>query len=145
MSWGNRILLVIIVFVVLMGYLVYNSVNTPYELVSEEYYKDELNYQQLIDGSKKAQELSAPASLTNQGTGLVLQLPAEMKGKPIKGNLHFYCPTDQTKDVQFPLAVDTAARQTVSMEKIPPGNYTVKIGWEANGIFYYSEQNWSKP
>lgn len=145
MSWGNRILLVIIVFVVLMGYLVYNSVNTRYELVSTEYYKDELNFQQLIDGSKKAQELSSPASLTNSSELVTLQLPTEMKGQALKGNLHFYCPTDQTKDVHITLAADTSAKQVIGLDKILPGNYQVKISWEANGIFYYSEQNWTRP
>lgn len=145
MSWGNRILLVIIVFVVLMGYLVYNSVNTRYELVSNEYYKDELNFQQVIDGSKKAQELSSPASLTNSTDLVTLQLPAEMKGLNVKGDLHFYCPTDQTKDVRFPLSIDTSAKQVIGLDKILPGNYQVKISWEANGIFYYAEQNWTRP
>lgn len=145
MSWGNRILLVIIVFVVLMGYLVYNSVNTRYELVSNEYYKDELNFQQVIDGSKKAQELSSPASLTNSTDLVTLQLPAEMKGLNVKGDLHFYCPTDQTKDVRFPLSIDTSAKQVIGLDKILPGNYQVKISWEANGTFYYAEQNWTRP
>lgn len=145
MSWGNRILLVIIVFVVLMGTLVYNSVNTRYELVSNEYYKDELNFQQVIDGSKKAQELSSPATLTNSTELVTLQLPTEMKGLVVKGNMHFYCPTDQTKDVRIDIATDTSAKQVIGLDKILPGNYEVKISWEANGTFYYSEQNWTRP
>ena len=40
MNWGNKLMLVFIVFALLIGTLVYKSINTKYDLVSKDYYKD---------------------------------------------------------------------------------------------------------
>jgi len=52
MNWGNKLVLVFIVFGAFIGYLVYQAVNTKYDLVSKDYYKDELRYQEKIDRQK---------------------------------------------------------------------------------------------
>ena len=58
MNWGNKLILVFIVFAVMMSVLVYKSVNTKYDLVSKDYYKDELRYQDKIDGMHNAAKVS---------------------------------------------------------------------------------------
>lgn len=63
MNWGNKLLVTFIVFGAGMGVLVYKSMNTTYELVEKDYYKKELRYQEVIDGSNRANALSAAASL----------------------------------------------------------------------------------
>ncbi|MFZ8343681.1 FixH family protein, partial [Staphylococcus aureus] len=54
MNWGYKLLLAFISFALIIGILVYKSINTKYDLVSTEYYKDELRYQDKIDGSGNA-------------------------------------------------------------------------------------------
>ena len=65
MNWGNKLLLTFLVFGGLMAYLVYRSLNTNFELVEKDYYKNELKYQQVIDGSKRISDLN-PSSLLKQ-------------------------------------------------------------------------------
>jgi hypothetical protein len=140
-SWGNRILVAILLFIGGMGYLVYRSVNTNYDLVSQEYYKDELEYQKVIDASERAGQLSQKASVSVNDSGILIQLPEEMKGKILKGSVYFYCPTDVKKDRKTALAVNEEARQSIGLDQVPPGNYTVKIQWESGNQSYYSEQS----
>ena len=41
MNWGNKLLVAFIVFGLGMGYLAYRSMNTNFELVENDYYKQD--------------------------------------------------------------------------------------------------------
>ncbi len=140
MNWGNKLLLVFIVFGGLISYMVYRCVQTPVDLVNREYYKDELVYQDIINGAGKANALSTKVSLLQVDKQITLQLPVEMKSGPVKGSVLFYCPSDGTKDRRMVLHPDANARQLISTESIIHGHYTVKITWECQGVHYYTEE-----
>lgn len=140
MNWGNKLLVTFIVFGTGMGILVYKSMNTTYELVEKDYYKKELRYQEVIDGSNRANALSAVASLRQTDRGIILQFPQEMKNQAITGSVLFYCAYNQKQDKRFDLEVNPDGFQVFNSTQIVPGNYTVKIGWNSNGKDYYTEK-----
>ena len=139
MNWGNKLLITFVVFGTGMSYLVYRSMNVNYELVEKDYYKNELRYQQVIDGTKRVNALTTPVTIQQNGQDIVLQLPAEMKNKSITGNIWFYCAYDETKDRKFQLQPDTEASQSFGKATFRPGSYTVKISWTEDGQAFYSE------
>ncbi len=140
MSWGNRLLLVFIAFAALMTYMVYRCVQTPVELVSSEYYKDELAYQNVINDSKKANALSKNIHISRENNSVVLVFPPEMENLPMIGNIHFYCASDEKKDRKFALNVANGGRWEIRDKSFVPGHYLVKIQWHTNDTNYYSEQ-----
>jgi len=113
---------------------------TPVDLVSHDYYRDELAYQQVIDATKKANALSRKPILQQQAQTITLRLPAEMKNTPVKGSVFFYCPSDKTKDRSLPLTPDNDAFQAIDAHYLLPGHYTVKIRWGSRGQYYFNEQ-----
>lgn len=141
MSWGNKLLIVFIVFVAGMGFLVYRSTSVNFELVEKDYYKQELRYQQKIDGIREVQNLTSGISLTQNETGIVLQLPQEMKEKSISGEIWFYCAYDEKKDEKFRLQTNREAMQLFVLDQVEPGSYTVKISWKDEGKNYYAEKS----
>jgi hypothetical protein len=140
MNWGNKLLVTFIVFGAGMSYLVYRSVTTNFELVDKDYYKNELRYQEVIDGTNRANALSVAVKLEQSGERIVLQLPAEMKDQIISGTLHFYCAYDGKKDKKFIVSTNAEGMQVLDAGQITAGNYTVKINWKANGNDYYTEK-----
>lgn len=140
MNWGNRLLLAFIVFGAGMFYLVYRSVSTRFELVEKDYYKQELRYQQVIDGKQEAGKLATGVSIRQSENGIHLQLPEEMKEKTITGEVWFYCAYDEKKDKKFKLQTDRNAAQSFPAEQVQPGNYTVKIRWADEQTNYYTEK-----
>jgi hypothetical protein len=128
-----------------MSYLVYRSVTTNFELVDKDYYKNELRYQDVIDGVKRANALNDVVKLTPTVKGLELQLPAEMRDQKIAGTVHFYCAYDALKDRKFELNTDATGLQVLNAKLIASGNYTVKINWNAGGEEYYTEKSISLP
>ena len=141
MNWGNKLLLTFIVFGAGMTYLVYRSVSTNYELVEKDYYNQELRYQQVIDGSRLANQLSAPVRIEQTTEGIMLELPEEMKNKTISVKIWFYCAYDQNKDKKFSLQTNPEGKQVFQSAAIAPGNYTVKINWSNEGKNYFSEKS----
>jgi FixH len=143
MNWGNKLLVTFIVFGTGMSYLVYRSMNVNYELVEKDYYKNELRYQQVIDGTKRANALATPVTFQQSGQNIELQLPAEMKSKAITGDIWFYCAYDETRDRKFSLQIDSEANQSFSKAQFRSGTYTVKISWKEGENQYYSENKLS--
>lgn len=138
MSWGYKLMVTFIVFAGMMSYMVYRCFGTNFELVEKEYYKSELKYQDVIDGTANAGKLNTAPVLKQAGNDIVLQLPAEMKNSSLSGAVLFYCPYDSKNDRTFSLAVDRDATQ--SFAAVLPGNYIVKIAWNVNGKKYYAER-----
>ena len=140
MNWGNKLLVTFIVFATGMGYLVYRSTHVNYELVEKDYYKTELQYQQVIDATKLVNQLTRPVQLTQTTEGIVLQLPEELNNQAVSGHIWFYCSYDETKDKKFNLAINPGGKQLFSSSALHPGIYIAKISWSSNGKKYYSEK-----
>jgi hypothetical protein len=140
MNWGNRLLLVFVAFAGLISYMVYRCVLMPVNLVTSEYYKDELSYQDVIDATKNANALSTNTSIVQVASNVAIQLPDEMKQHPVKGTILFYCPSDISNDRHIELSVDTQAKQLIDIRKFAKGNYMVKIEWSENNKHYYAEK-----
>jgi hypothetical protein len=139
LNWGHKLMLGFLVFAGMMFYLVYQSMHTRYDLVSKEYYKDELKYQQVIDGTNRANGLSSQVTVAQTGNDIIIRLPNEMKNTVVTGNMLFYCADNAQKDKTMALRVNADAIQTIHCNQFIPGNYTVKISWESNRRQYYSE------
>ena len=139
LNWGHKLMLGFFLFAGMIAYLVYQSMHTRYDLVSKEYYKDELQYQQIIDGTNQANRLSSRPAVSQTDNTIVIRLPHEMKQATVTGNIWFYCADNAQKDKKLPLQVNTDAVQTINSRQFSSGNYTVKINWEANGVKYYAE------
>jgi len=138
-SWGNILLLSFIAFMVLMAVMVYSAINTRFDLVSKDYYKDELRYQDKIDGVTNASTLSS-IEVSQNTDALLIQLPKEMKGLSVQGSLWLYCKTDARNDKKLSLNVNENASQSILKAKIQKGIYQLKINWNVGAKPYYIEK-----
>lgn len=123
-----------------MGYLVYRAIGTEFELVEKDYYKKELRYQQVIDGTERANTLSTSVQLNQTAEGINLEFPKEMIGTDIKGTAWFYCAYDSKNDRKLSLELNTEAVQLFEKDKFSPGTYIVKIDWTSDDKTYYTEK-----
>jgi FixH protein len=140
MNWGQKLIIVFIVFAGGMIYLAYRCMHVNTELVSKEYYKDELKYQDIIDGTKTANALIGRVELNQQGAVITVQLPAEMRHETVSGNIWFYCAADANRDRHIPLATNEEALQQIDKNVLLPGVYIVKFDWTSNNKHYHTEQ-----
>lgn len=140
MNWGYKLFFTFLVFAGLMSYLVYRAVNTDFQLVEKEYYKSELRYQEVIDGTNRVNDLSSPVTLVSNKEIITLQLPGEISNDKVEGNIWFYCAYDAARDKKIVLNPDASGRQLIPVSELLPGNYIAKIQWQQEGKQYYSEK-----
>lgn len=139
MSWGNKLIIVFIVFAALMATLVYKATQAKFELVSKDYYQDELRYQDKIDGAANA-ALEAPISIQVTDEIISIEFPDVQKNANITGEAWFYCSVDATKDKRFVLSVDSTGIQRIERKGLQKGDYQIKISYEINQKKYYVAQ-----
>lgn len=140
LGWGGRIALLYGGFVVLIAILVTGSMRQEVDLVAEDYYQQEIAYQQVLDAGKNQSALSTPVSIHANETMVTLEFPQEFQDKLINGNINFYAPTGSRGDKLIAMnnVQDVVNVQRSDLQKT---NYTIKISWEADGKQYYQESN----
>lgn len=137
-SWGWKITILYAGFVVLILTLVYKSSHQHFDLVSKDYYKDEIAYQNVLDAGKNQSGLSSPVSIHADDKVIVFEFPAEFNAMSFTGNIMFYSVTNAALDKKFDIQVE---KNTVSIQrsKLENTSYKVKINWQVDKKAYYQE------
>jgi len=137
-GWGWRIGILYGGFVVGMGTLVVVSNSQHFDLVSKDYYGEEIAYQKVIDAEKNQAALSRPLTIHANGQSVTIDFPDEFKGKLLSGDLKFYSPVDARWDRNFKINAQNNSI-TVSRNDLRNTRYTIKISWTADSKNYYQE------
>jgi hypothetical protein len=138
LSWGTRIAMLYVGFVVLMIVLIVGSMRQSFDLVSKDYYAEEIAYQNTIDASRNQSELSAAALVDVQPEKVLITLPAEFKGREVKAELHFYSPVSASLDDRFKYST-VNGEIAVARKELKDVSYKLKMNWECEGKKYYQE------
>ena len=137
-SWPTGIIIAMSAFIIFILSYVYKATfmaEYDHHLVSDDYYKDELNYQQEIDKLNKAATLKEDVTLTKVAEGLLIKFPAEFDPEKITGTISFQRPSNDKIDFQLPINL-TSADYLILDDKMVEGIWNVKIEWVINGTTY---------
>jgi len=137
-SWPTGIIIAMSAFIIFILSFVYKATFMPqydHHLVSEDYYKDELNYQQEIDKLNKAATLKEDVTLTKVAEGLLIKFPAEFDAEKITGTISFQRPSNDKIDFELPIKL-TTANYLIADDNLVKGIWNVKIEWVINGTTY---------
>lgn len=138
MSWGNKLVLVFIAFTTLIGTLVYKAVHTDFDLVTPEYYQEELKYEDHIDAMQNAARLSE-VTIRQDAVNVVVTLPKEMEGYKVDGKAWFYYNASAEKDRQISFSTLNGTA-SFSKEDLAKGNVLLKLSWNSGTENYYVEK-----
>jgi hypothetical protein len=142
-NWGKGIVLVYSLFVLGILYLVYQSKQQKLDLVYDDYYAQELMFQNQIDATQRAEDAGVKPSLVREKGGVFLLIPSA-KGIQVSGTLKAYCASDKSKDQLMRLNQTTAGLWRLPVLGLKSGLYTFKIKWKQLGESYYSELPFEK-
>jgi nitrogen fixation protein FixH len=138
-SWGYKIAGVYLLFVAGIMFLVFKANNESYDLVTENYYDEELKFQNVIDQKDRASSLSALPQVVYENGEMIIQFPQEFSNKEIKGELYLYRPSDAKQDIRKSFTIE-GTQLKVALPTVNTGMYDVKISWQADGQSYFHEQ-----
>ena len=142
-SWPAGIIFVLAAFIIFILSFVYKATfiaDYDHHLVSEDYYKDELNYQQEIDQLNNAAELNQNITYKKVTEGLLISFPSEFDPAQISGTISFQRLSNDKLDFEFPIALETTDYLILD-ENLVEGKWNVKIEWVVNDKTYlFKEQ-----
>jgi hypothetical protein len=144
-NWGTGLAIAITVGVLGIVFLVYRAQSMSAELVTEDYYAEELKFQDEINARTNANTLSDSVRISIEGNTVIVAFPKECVGQSIKGKLYFYSPVASLQDYTIPLAIDAHGLQAIPAQKIASGSYRVKIHWTMQNKPYYTDVPFKMP
>lgn len=142
-NWGKGIVIAIVLFISFIMYFVVTITTDnayDYDLVSEQYYEEELTYQERIDASKNAQNLSSEISFEKTADGIVIKFPEALQHTSLQGKVFLYRPSD--KQMDFEIALSNIQNYLLVPDKRLLGgrwNISVEIRHQ-NKNYYFSEE-----
>ena len=131
-NWGTAMVIAMVLFMAFILQFVYRSIaldKYEHQLVSEDYYKDELYYQQEIDKMNKASKLTQNVKIDRIGEGMLVSFPGEMTFTKITGIVYFQRPSDERLDFQKEILLSDH-NMLITDDKLINGKWKVKIDWK---------------
>lgn len=141
--WGTGIVLAIISFVSFILFLVITMVTDEafsHDLVVEEYYKTELEFQQQLDKESNATNLEENLNIEQTTEGLVIHFPKELDPSRIQGKMFLYRPSNKQLDRELPLSL-SSHQLLVPDNRLVGGRWNILVDWTYNNqAYFYKEE-----
>ncbi|WP_139957644.1 FixH family protein [Flavicella sediminum] len=138
LNWGTGIVAAFVLFISFILYFVIKtSTDTTYEydLVAEDYYKDELEYQQKIDRLENSRTLKNNVVATITTAGILINFPKELNQEDIKGKVSLYRPSNQVLDREIPLSLSNSSL-LIPKKVLVDGRWDIHIEWSYKDTKY---------
>lgn len=140
--WPLAIILTLAVFVSgIIGMAVLASTQRV-DLVSADYYDQELKYQSHIDSQERAKDLGTNASITYDAAlqRILIRLPEEQTQAGVSGQVRLYRPSMSGLDQQIPLDMKDGNLQSLDASHLQSGLWRVRVAWTAKQTDFSLEQ-----
>lgn len=138
MNWGKWIVVSFILFALFIGVLVTICVRQDISLVANDYYKQELDFQQQIDRSKNTEQLKFKPEI------YIVNDRMQIRFKDFHaihtGEIKLFRPSNAESDLLFELNPTADTIQTFDLSARQKGMYKAKMKWSMNDKEYYLEK-----
>ncbi len=140
-NWGTGITIVIILFLVItIGQVVFIHKTIDYDLVDEEYYKAEIEYQTQIEKVKRTNELPEKLNIKLLDKFIEFNFPLMFSSNSIGGIINFYKPSDDLLDKMESIKLDEKNKMFFPYDQLSSGLWKIKINWSVDSVEYYNEK-----
>lgn len=137
-NWGTGIVLAFIGFISFIMYFVINmNTNKKYDhdLVTEDYYKQELEFQNDINKEKNAKNLAENLNWKKTNEGLTIQFPEDLEINSITGKVFLYRPSNKQFDFETPISLSNH-NLLIPDKSLLDGRWNIKVDWQYKGKSY---------
>ena len=141
-NWGTGIVLAFVAFIAFILYFVALSFRDPasnHDLVTEDYYKKELKYQEDLDASRNLEDIGGDVKTTITDKGLRIEFPEVMKPEKIKGTVSLYRPSNKQLDFETPIQLSNK-QLLIPKSRLLDGRWDIRVYWTYEGKPYLFRQ-----
>ncbi len=130
-TWGHGVavaLATFICFILFMIFLFPNGQKNS-ELITDNYYEEELAFQDVIDAKKRTDLLTEKPQYLQTKEGIKITFPKDINNTNSKIRFHLFRTDDQILDVKKNMALDANNSFIIPVKVLKKGNYTLKVHW----------------
>lgn len=140
-NWGKGIAVAIVLMCCGIISIVYIASTYKYDMVIDNYYEEELKFNDQAQAIENAHQLSADITMHQNEKFLFITFPNECTSSDIKGSLQLYRPSDATRDINIPIEFIEGSIMTIPLNETIKGNYHAIAQWTMNGKAYKVVKN----
>ena len=139
MNFGGKIVILYLSFVALILTLVFNCYSMDVDLVSTDYYAQEINFQQKINAINNEKDLKASITHVVNDKNVVLVIDSSLLSNDFNGTVTFFRPSDSKMDVQVKMNFKNN-EQVLDTKQLIHGAYKLQLSWTSNQKKYFKEE-----
>lgn len=131
-SWGHGVIVALLAFMLfILGMIVFFPMGKQNaEMVSDNYYEEELLYQQVIDAKNRADKLEQRPQYLQDKTGIKITFPADINSTNAKVGFVLTRTEDRNLDIEKKQQnLDAQNSLFIPGKILVLGNYTLKLHW----------------
>ena len=124
-------------FVVYILSFVYRSYTQNIDLVAEDYYAQEVAFQDRIDETANAEQFKKDLVVSRTDGFIEFIFPTEVTSAVTSGQIHFFRPSDKAMDIKIPFELNDSGVVRVPTQILNQGRYQVKFSWNTEDKSYF--------
>ena len=139
-SWGTAIAIFYTCFVIAMVSMVVKSTHNKAQMVQDNYYDKDLNYEAFRLKRENASNMKKPVEIDYaiSERKINIQFPEEMLAA--NGKVDLFRPSNASMDISLPIQLSEDGKMSIPIDaKISNGLWRVQIEWQNKGTSYYKE------
>ncbi|MEY8757998.1 FixH family protein [Chryseobacterium tongliaoense] len=137
-SWGHGVVIALfafIAFILSMLFLFPNGQKNS-EMVTDNYYEEELQYQDVIDAKKRADSLQEKPVYSQNVNGILVSFPKDYNNSNTTVKFVLNRTDDQNLDIKKSEQLDTNQSILIPAKVLKQGNYTLRLMWTKDKTDY---------
>ena len=140
--WPLGIIITFALFIAGTVGLIVMACSQKADLVSADYYEQELKFQGRIDRVERTRRAVTQAAVAYDATRqcITISLPAEQARHAISGRIELYRPSAAGLDREVKLEPDTNGVQRLDAAGMVPGLWKVRVSWTVENLDYFLDQ-----
>jgi len=130
-NWGTGLVIgmaLFIGFILFMVIKMSTNENFSHDLVTEEYYKKELIYQEEIDAEENLNDFSEKILGKRVANGWQLTFPEEIDISKIEGTVFLYRPSNKQLDFDVPIEL-SGSNLLIPDKRLLDGRWNITMDW----------------
>jgi len=135
-NWGYGIAALYLGFVIMMLGLVTMSMGRKVDLVTDQYYEEELKFSDKMLKMKRTQSLPEQVEWVVTEKNIEINFP-EQADKPT-GKIIFYCPANSENDRVVPIDFQENPF-VIPASQLNKGRYKMQVDWVSGNEMYWNE------
>lgn len=139
-NWGTGIVISFVIFAALLAVAMFLGARQRVDLVTPDYYEEEIRFQDKINQRENANELGKiDVSISKQQ--VIINFPFKENLNNITGTIQFYKPDNANFDFEEDLILNENGQAIINRENRIGGMWKLIIHAELDEVIYYWEES----